>query len=387
MGADDITRRLRLRREELGASLAELAGWSGLPAARLAEIEQGAPLDMAEFERICIGLGVEPTAFYRARESEPRRSVARFRTAAATGADLRPEDLRVLALASEAGRILAPFLARSGRSACLDTARRTEAVGRKGEPFRQGYTLGARAREALGPGPGPILDVEAHFNALGIHVARVAFSSETIEAASLWEPGAAPIILLNRRSTRVRTARSRRAVLAHELCHLLHDGSGEGELATRVSWETVPGSYGEAIEQRARGFAPSYLAPTRAVKEWFATLAKEPGRRDEDVVRALAEHWGLSFEGAVWHAKNTTIIAGGVADRLVRSGPSLDTEAELDERFEPGARQPMRSTPLVDELAAEAADLWNGWALTVLADAVTTGDISLGRAMEIASWG
>ena len=85
---------------------------------------------------------------------------------------------------------------------------------------------------------------------------------------------------------------SRRAALAHELCHLLHDG-GHREL-TMVSRLDEQRQRGE---QRANGFAPSFLAP----KAWASKVdASDP----EKIALELGERWGLSFGGAVWHAKN-----------------------------------------------------------------------------------
>src|SRR5207249_5663828 len=109
-------------------------------------------------------------------------------------------------------------------------SRRPIAVLAYPEPWTQGYELAFAARQRLVPTQVPLDSVQRTLEDLGVHVALVSFDAHGLEAASLLEPGSAPVILLNKDSTRVRYPLSRRAILAHELCHLLHDG-GERELA------------------------------------------------------------------------------------------------------------------------------------------------------------
>src|SRR5207245_3855952 len=118
----------------------------------------------------------------------------------------------------------------------------------------------------------------------GVDVALVSVDARRMESARLLEPGSAPVILLNKNSSRVLYPLSRRAILAHELCHLLHDG-GERELAIISREEGLDNS---GIEKRANGFAPNFLAP----KEWVSVKSSE----SRSIVLELAETWGLSFE-------------------------------------------------------------------------------------------
>src|SRR5208337_1305216 len=97
-------------------------------------------------------------------------------------------------------------------------------------------------------------------------------------------------------SSRVKYPLSRRAILAHEMCHLLYDG-GERDL-TIVSREE--GLDASGTERRANGFAPNFLAP----KDWV----RSNGKNAKAIVTELAEQWGLSLEGAAWHAKNLGLI-------------------------------------------------------------------------------
>ncbi len=152
-------------------------------------------------------------------------------------------------------------------------------------------------------------------------MALVHFESNQIEAASLYEDGACPVVLLNDACARVVNRLSRRAILAHELCHLLHDG-GKRDLLTIVSRHD---EQGELVEQRANGFAPNFLAP----EGWVSVKATDP----IEIALELGQTWGLSFGGAVWHAKNLRLITPAVAETIksrnragsparLRGGPS-----------------------------------------------------------------
>jgi Zn-dependent peptidase ImmA (M78 family) len=382
--ATDYGARLASRRRELGADLAMAAGWSSLSQARIREIEEGAPIRSWELETLCRALAVDPGAFFQRRETSPRRSVARFR-AAGHGVEPAAGDLRLLAIAAEIGRI-GGFLAETlGRSIDLRRLRSIEAVSAKEKPWRQGYRLGEQARNRAGLPLGPIADLERELNRWGVHVARVRFSSEDVDAASLWEGKALPILLLNTASPRTARPLPRRAVLAHELCHLLHD-AGEAELTTQLSWSEGTGNAREAVEQRARAFAPAFLAPRDWVRHELDREMKGSKTSPEAKVRQVASHWGLSYIGAVWHAKNCRLINAQTAERLLaeadrpegdpwdgdfESGRGAGPALGVRERLEPD----QTLSPLVDGLAGQ-----------LVLDALDAGAISKGRAREILSW-
>jgi hypothetical protein len=155
---------------------------------------------------------------------------------------------------------------------------------------------------------------------------------------------------------------ARRAVLAHELCHLLNDG-GERNL-TVVSFETD----GSTIEQRANGFAPSFIAPAG----WVSLRSKDPIAMAQD----LASEWGLSFEGAAWHLKNLKRISAETAEEL----GDLKRKPKLESTFE---RPLPRTPPDQFEIEAEASDLALGLLSETAIIAAAEGVISRGRAAEI----
>jgi hypothetical protein len=106
----------------------------------------------------------------------------------------------------------------------------------------------------------------------------------------------------------------------------------------------------------------------------------------EAKVRQVASHWGLSYIGAVWHAKNCRLINAQTAERLLaeadrpegdpwdgdfESGRGAGPALGVRERLEPD----QTLSPLVDGLAGQ-----------LVLDALDAGAISKGRAREILSW-
>lgn len=355
----------------------------GLPEARIQALRGGALPTAAEFELLCRAAAVDPAAMARNDDVLPTRVPARFRAAAAVGDRPSEADARILALAAELGRILGHLRRLQGRDLPLASLRQVRAVARTTEVWREGYNCGEAARQAIRPAPGPIAELENLVHDQGIHVARVRFSSPAVDAACVWEAGAAPVILLNLGSPQVRYSLARRAILAHEVCHLLHDAGDREDVTTRMSWGVDRvGNYRENIEVRARGFAPAFLAPRDQVRVWEATLPHRVQHDDVALVKALAEHWGLSFEGAAWHAKNANLLSPDRAENLARMHSKPRRAAEAFERA-PVFRPPAH---LRQELPESPAPMWAGLATRIVVESVEAGAISAARARELLTW-
>jgi Zn-dependent peptidase ImmA (M78 family)/transcriptional regulator with XRE-family HTH domain len=358
LGAD-----IRKRREQLGFSAAELARLAALQEPRLLAIEAGTvPLTTTELSSLADALACNAADLARGRSDDPRRSVARFRGAITTEI-LNPQDLRLLARAAEAGRILASLRARLGEPLSgLQRLRSPSAPSAGIAPWEHGYELGAATRERLDPSRSAIPSVQGFLEEHGVHVAAVDFESAAIEAASLYEIDAAPVILINRRAAKFSYSLARRALLAHEVCHLLNDG-GERDL-TVVSRETDS----SPIEQRANGFAPSFIAPG----PWISLHSVEPVAR----ARELALTWGLSFEGAAWHLKNIKLISAATAEQLFNMKRKPQIEADFE--------QPLNRTPPDQfDVESEPSPLALGLLSETAIIAAAEGVISRGRAAEI----
>ncbi len=332
---------LRQQREGAGLSVERLASSAGIAVQRLLEIEGGVAPTTSEIANLGNALTVDPASLWRGEVSSTR-TTARFRAPSGIAA-LSEVDARLLGQAAEVGRI-ASHLARvlGMLPSAVVAARNVRGIDPWPEPWEQGYRLGAAARRLLAPEKKPIVSVAGLLEQLGVHVAEVSFETPEILAASLYEPGSTPVVLLNKTAQRGKSKLARRAVLAHELCHLLHDG-GEQDLLTLVS----RGSDSGPQEQRANGFAPSFLVPgpwiePRTTDPW--TLALE-----------LGSEWGLSFEGAAWHAKNVGHISNPVAEQLRREPervPSEDFEQDLP-RLPSDVCEPEEVSPLVSGLLSD----------------------------------
>ena len=353
---------IRQRRSAFGLSLEEVARLTELPAPRLRAIEAGsAPPTTTELSVLADALACNAADLARSVSEDPRRSVARFRSAITTKIP-SPADLRLLARASEAGHILASLRNRLqvNPTGPLLSLRTVSAPSPTVEAWQDGYRLGLSARERLDSSRLPLPSVQAFLEAQGVHVATVAFEDENVEAASLFEAGAAPVILLNRRAPRASYALALRAILAHELCHLLNDG-GERSLPV-VSLQTDSST----VEQRANGFAPSFIAPGN----WVSLRAQDPGA----MAIELAETWGLSFEGAAWHLKNLKLLLPTVAEQLARHARPVKHDFE----------RPLHRTPPAQfGIEGEASPLALGLLSETAIIAAAEGVISRGRAEEI----
>jgi len=366
---------IRQRRESFGASVEEAAQWAEISPERLREAEASEQLGSTLFERICRGLAAAPGELLRGGLNSPTRSVARFRGAA--DRNLPAKDLRLLAAAAGAGRVLAWLLKLLREEIPFERHRQVVGVEGFRQTWEDGYRLGEAARQGLGVPPGPLRELEVCLNGLHIQVALVSFQSTELEAASLWENGAVPVILVNEKTGRAAYSLSRRATLAHELCHLLHDG-GKADIATRVSLSEDCETREFAVEQRARAFAPAFLAPPEMVREWASAFSSLSGRK---LAVETASHWGLSYEGAVWHLKNCGLVEPLAAEALIKLHvPDLPAE-----QFETEAQ--MAFPKMFDpELPEKASSLMDGWATKVICDALDAELISFGRAEELLEW-
>jgi hypothetical protein len=148
------------------------------------------------------------------------------------------------------------------------------------------------------------------------------------------------------------------------MCHLLHDG-GERDL-TIISREE--GLDASGTEKRANGFAPNFLAP----REWV----QPHGKNAKAIVTELAEKWGLSLEGAAWHAKNLALIPESKVNQF--------RDDARNPRFEKPFEPELPHTPpdLVG-IEGNPTDLTHGYLSDLAIVAAEEGAISKARAAEI----
>jgi Zn-dependent peptidase ImmA (M78 family) len=381
MDKKTLIERVFQRGAEMGLT-DELALYSGLDSERLQAIRDGAQFSTTEYEQLCRAVAVDPVAMYQGKETRPQRIPARFRAAASQDSP-SASDIRTLALAAEQGRILAHLVSLLNKDVPIAKYRKILGVNGTTELWREGYSIGEQARNLLRDEPGPIHEVEQLLRDLGVHVARITLSSSHVDAASVWEPQTVPVILLNQSSDQTRHPGALRATLAHELCHLLHDADADG-ITTRVSWgeEEETGNFDEAVEIRARAFSPAFLAPRSQVLNWASRLKTSVREDDNTFVKELALYWGLSFEGAAWHAKNCDFISHIRAEELARQPRKPQISYKDFETTQTGAPPAM----FHESLPPKSTHLWEGWATEVVLAAFEEGCITAGRARELLTW-
>ncbi|NOY89651.1 MAG: ImmA/IrrE family metallo-endopeptidase [Deltaproteobacteria bacterium] len=361
----ELAEHLKRQRRAIGLNEYKVADLAELSVERLRQIESGSAPTVWELNTLASALAVDPSALRSGKlDTDRRKSSARFRAPFGIE-ELTPQDARTLARAAEAARIHA-FLRRllGERSPSqVEAVRNVEGISSRGAIWEQGYSLGRHAREHLAPRHAAILSVQKLLESQGVLVLLVDLDSKAIDGASLYEQEASPTILLNRVSPRVRSRLSRRAVLGHELCHLLHDSSSHRDLLTVVSRS----SDRSPTEQRANAFAPSFLAPKNWVMRGSGT--------DRDVVVRIAREWGLTFEGAVWHAKNLKLIPSTTTEELITERTEVDSG-----NFEVDAE---RISPSELDLEVEPSVLGGSALGDVAIKAASANLISVGRAVEI----
>lgn len=360
--AQHLGGRIRKWRERMDLNLEEVVSLSGVSTDTWTGVESGERYPSSfQLSRMAYALGAEPADLLssEAALSNVGRGVARFRSEPSLDS-LTGQDRRRMALGAMLSRTGGELFRLLGQ-----TPRRLPSRGTPVEepPWQQGYRLGEEARALLDVPEGPIPSMIDLLQGHGVHVAFVEFDSTDIHAASIAEPASMPVILVNRRSPRAQRDPSLRAVLAHELCHLLFD-IDENNLVTLV---TRASAYDEAVEQRANGFAPSFLAPGSQIAELDLS--------NHDLMRHLMEVWGFSQEGARWHVKNVR--------RLPRSEDELLEQQRVRIRLcERRLLHEVLDSP--DEaLPAEPSDLARGLLSRLVAEALEAELVSEGRAREI----
>lgn len=369
-----IGNRVKRFREQIGYDGYDvLSVRTKLPVSTLQAIEEGRyPLSLVDLTVIARAMGAELDQLVRplGHESDPAQRPPRFRkmpdrfpVGEPQPIILDPDDARLLSLASQlsrAGAALRSYLHDHFESPIVGAS-----TPLSGPAWEQGFRLGQAARVQYLPEQSPITNVQGAMEAMGVHVALVQFHDPEIEGASVFEAGALPVILLNRTAEGVQDRWRRRALIAHEFCHILHDFT-EQPVETMVSHRGAT----RLEEQRANAFAPSFLAP----QSWVRKQGDDLNR----LVRRLVDRWMFTVEGACWHAKNILGLTLEETDAAIKTyRPSLKRR-EVSE----ASSFPRRRLPWLDA-ELNASDLSNGLISELAWRAWQAGVISLARAQEI----
>jgi len=174
-------------------------------------------------------------------------------------------------------------------------------------PYVDGYARALALRDRLDLGHEPV-DMTSLLGRLGVAVADTELEDRSIRGVSFASPEHRPTILVNRKSRFGRQPWSRNAILAHELCHLIHDR----ERATRVA--IASGAWApRAVEKRANAFAAMFLIPETALSvRGTATFTD---------VRKTAERFGASYRAVAYHFLHLGLIDNDAMARVLARIP------------------------------------------------------------------
>ena len=188
---------------------------------------------------------------------------------------------------------------------------RAEPIGGSDDlPWQQGYALAEELQNDLdGCVDVERVDVEAILERLGVDVAEVNLSDESIRGVAIAGPLHRSGIVWNRSNHFNADLRGRRFTLAHELCHLLFDRSVGQRLAV-ASGPWAPPS----LEQRANAFAAMLLMPTETVRTVVAGM-NEPVATGQGV-SIVAQRLETGFTATLWHLRNLGFVDDGAMQRI-----------------------------------------------------------------------
>ena len=312
-----IEESLRGRREELGLSVASVAGAARLPHDTVTAAETNAydiPIQSLESIAFALGLDESRLAFHLASDADQALAV-RLRTLQNQSADayevgLSAGTVLTLAEAVSIVRVQCQLQETLGIYSRLEEFEPSGNYGSRGNPAWQvGYNLASETRETLGIGNDSIESMRSLVEeTLGIPVIQ-ARMPESISGATVavrtGNGGEFRGIVLNTVGQN-RNVWVRRATIAHELGHLLHDSEDRLESVRVDSYdgnerdpeESFRDSSVDYVEQRANAFAIAFLAPNDAIRERVDVPI-----RGEDVAMVMSTY-GVSRTSAQFHISN-----------------------------------------------------------------------------------
>jgi Zn-dependent peptidase ImmA (M78 family)/transcriptional regulator with XRE-family HTH domain len=206
-------------------------------------------------------------------------------------------------------------------------------IANAGEAIRHAETVALEERRRLGLGNAPASNIAEVISSQGIWVAACGDLPEGVSGLFLNHATVGFAILINKRHVPAR----RRFSYAHEYGHALFDRIETVRL-------TQQRNSGELIEKRANAFAAAFLMPANGVSEQLRRLDKgQPSRQSQTVydvandasteseirprtgsqaitfqdVRAIARHFGVSYESAVWRLKSLGHLGSAETDTLM----------------------------------------------------------------------
>lgn len=355
---------LRGRRELLGLERKQLARFAGLPVEQVEAAEGSKRLSMRIYERIAQVLGLDERQVSVAAEPVGNDKLAvRLRTLDQEEGALTPA---VVAGISEAAWVIM-VQARLERLLGLhrQPSRFVSAdYGRPGVPaFRRGYELARRLRETLSLGEDPLPSLRRLAeDTLGIPIIQTELG-DSIAGVTV-EVGDARAIVINL-SGRNRLVYVRRATIAHELGHLLHDPRNRLKTLRVDAYDALerpPDQLPDVVEQRANAFAIELLAPQAAVVALYE-------QTDEDPLRTVMDEFGVSFTAAryqIWNGLERSVPLESITTRSRQPPSHWEAQEAFTVDYHP-----------IHDLRSSRAGRFSALVVRAEAEGLITGDTAM----------
>ncbi len=182
---------------------------------------------------------------------------------------------------------------------------------RAGEsPWTDGYRLAEEwtAKAGIRHKRDGAVDVEEHLEKLGVAFTDIELDDAATAGLAVQPESGTPHIFVNRRNPRCEFPSGKRFILAHELCHLLHDRAHGRNLAM-ISGPWAP----RDLEKRANAFAAALLMPPELLRKGLGS--------DDDLdyrgLLALAKRLHVSTDALAHHLANCGLISEAARDVLL----------------------------------------------------------------------
>lgn len=181
---------------------------------------------------------------------------------------------------------------------------------------RDGYECAAVVRRKLRMGNRPC-DIEKVLRTLGCVIQECVLVAPDIDGLALWTVTQRAMVVVNTGSLRAATPWGRRALLAHELYHLLFDVADR-----RCFGEATRSGVPTASEPAANGFAAELLLPL-ATLPVRASLDHDAIARLRDELVAKCSQFGVGWELAVRQMQNRRKLDRAAVDVLLNTAEGL----------------------------------------------------------------
>lgn len=305
----DLGRRIAEAREGAGQTQAELAALMGMDRTAIVRIEAGTR-KVSATELVAIANALKRPIDWFVVESPP--AVVSRRRDPAVGGFSRRLDLALEDAARDVN-----FLVERG--ILTDTARTSRIAP---ETFDAAENLAREIRVEAGLPDGPILDLQAVCERLGLLAFSLALGPDAGDAAYV-EVGNLGVAIVNGTTDPGR----RRFSLARELCHHL----------VGDAYEPQPRIGTGDTERMFNAFAAYFLMPRGSVLNTWNEFSSRPPRF---AAIAVAVRFRVSWTVACNQLRNLNLIDGRERDRLVESDLTKGEMFEFGERWIPELEPP-----------------------------------------------